>query len=203
MHNDEKQPHGGPAGGKQKPYATDDTNLLQLTKAGVVLTIFFAVNFALASLAYYLFVVKETQQTPPAMHAFDVMPRAVDPNVPILQKDPQAEMHKFRADEYDAEHSYSHWKDGDGKQSLRIPISRAMEIVKEHGLTRAVSSPAPAELSGRSTPNAKRQTPPTELLAPNQLASPVTSPDRDASGGQPASGAIVTPSNGPNAVRTP
>ncbi len=51
-----------------------------------------------------------------------------------------AEIHKFRADEYNAERSYSHWTDGDGKTSLRIPISRAMEIVKATGLQKPVKA---------------------------------------------------------------
>jgi len=132
MHKEAEDPH---ANDTELPYATDDVDFPTLGKAAVLLIIFTIFCSSLASGAYWLFVVHET--VPPA-HVLEATPTAPDPNIPILQKDPQAEIHKFRADEYDEERSYSHWKDGDGKTSLRIPIARAMEIVKAKGLPRAL-----------------------------------------------------------------
>src|SRR5580700_886022 len=134
MHKHGESPEPADSG---LPYATDDVDFPVLAKAAVLLLIFTIFSTALAGGAYWLFVVRETVQ--PA-HVLEAVPTPPDPNVPMLQKDPEAEIHKFRADEYDAERSYSHWKDGDGKSSLRIPISRAMEIVKAAGLPKPVKS---------------------------------------------------------------
>ena len=113
------------------PYQTDEVSLPALGKAGVVLVVFFFMNLALASLGYYVFVYRETV---PVSHTFETTPRQPEANVPILQKDPVAEIRKFRADEYQVEHVYAHWKDGDGKEALRSPLDRALEIVKHNGL---------------------------------------------------------------------
>src|SRR5580658_5851159 len=147
MHKNDKTPQQTDTG---LPYATDEITFPSLGKAAVLLIIFTIFSSVLAGGAYWLFVVHET--VPPA-HVLEATPTPPDPNVPILQKDPVAEIHKFRADEYDAERSYSHWKDGDGKNSLRIPISRAMEIVKAHGL------PKPAKSNGIATADASGAAP--------------------------------------------
>lgn len=126
-----KEPGQQPDSHDRLPYATDEIAIPMLAKVAVALALFALSNLALAGGAYYLFVTRETERPNPVLT--EVTPKAPDPNIPILQKDPIAEIHKFRADEYDREHSYSHWVDGDGKQSLRIPISRAMEIIKSRG----------------------------------------------------------------------
>jgi hypothetical protein len=136
MHKNDETPQPADTG---LPYATDEITFPSLGKVAVLLIIFTIFSSVLAGGAYWLFVVHETV---PAAHVLEATPSPPDPNVPILQKDPVAEIHKFRADEYDSERSYSHWKDGDGKNSLRIPISRAMEIVKAHGLPPAKSNGA-------------------------------------------------------------
>ncbi len=131
-----------------KPYAQDEVDFPTLGKAAILLIIFTIFSTALASGAYWLFVVHET--VPPA-HVLEATPIPPDPNVPILQSHPEADIHSFRAKEYDAERSYSHWQDGDGKTSLRIPVARAMEIVKATGLPKAVKA-EPAAPSQSASP---------------------------------------------------
>ncbi len=118
-------------------YEVEDVQPPVLGKAAVSLIVFFLMNLVIAGGTYYMFVMRET--LPPKSTA-PAVPLVGEPNVPILQKDPVAEIHTFRANEYVVEHSYQHWKDGDNKVSLRIPISRAMQIIKENGLTKPVTS---------------------------------------------------------------
>jgi hypothetical protein len=153
MHNDAEKPDG-----TKLPYATDEIEIPMLGKAGVALIVFFVMNLAIAAGAYYIFVVRETPPT--QVSVFGSTPKIPDPNVPILQAHPEVEIHKFRADEYDAEHSYAHWKDGDNKESLRIPISRAMEIVKQHGLPKAVKAAAVTPVQSNASGEVVKPAPP-------------------------------------------
>lgn len=132
MHNHD-EPTDPEQGGL--PYANDEITIPALGKAAVILTVFFLMNVVLASAGYYLFVYRETAAP---LRSTSAVVKEFDANVPVLQKEPEVDIHKFRADEYEVERSYAHWKDGDGKTSLRIPVSRAMEIIKQHGLPQAV-----------------------------------------------------------------
>ena len=142
MHSHDEKPPYIPEPGKK--YETDEVTYPAIGKAGVALIVFFLMNLVLASGAYYVFVVRETVQP---KHIFDATPKAQDANVPVLQKDPIADIHRFRADEYRVEHAYEHWTDGDGKKSLRIPVERALEIVKEKGLPAPKPAVVPAAAS--------------------------------------------------------
>jgi hypothetical protein len=141
MHSHDEKPPYIPEPGKR--YETDEVTYPVIGKSAAALIGFFIANLALASLGYYLFVYRATVHP---KHIFDATPKAQEANVPILQKDPIGDIHRFRAEEYRVEHAYEHWTDGDGKQSLRIPIERALAIVKEKGL------PAPKQSAVQPVP---------------------------------------------------
>ncbi len=155
MHSHDEKPPYIPEPGKR--YETDEVTYSAIRKSGIALIVFFLFNLALASAGYYLFVVRETMHPE---HIFDATPKPQDANVPILQKDPIADIHRFRADEYRVEHAYEHYSDGDGKKSLRIPVDRALEIVKEKGLPAAKPAVAPhSEAQVRPAATAPTSTP--------------------------------------------
>ncbi len=167
-------------------YQTDEVTISTLVKSGIGLFIFFLMNVALASTGYYLFVYRET--IPPS-HIFTATPRKPEANVPVLQKDPVADIHTFRASEWESEHSYSHWKDAEGRDALRIPLDRAMEIVKQRGLTAAALKPqaAAADISkpvdGPAVAPAGSAS--AETVAPTNAPS-VTTPENTGSNGAAA-----------------
>jgi hypothetical protein len=194
-----------PTSPSAKPYATDEVEFPVLGKAAVILIVFTIVSSAIAYGAYKVFVVNETAA--PA-HTLETTPVAPDPNVPMLQQFPLADIHKFRADEYDAERSYSHWKDGDGKSSLRIPIIRAMEIVKSNGLRKPAKSgvsPLPPQAGGVSIgsaalqPNVAPTSPGAAGSTPGTVPGTVPTVGNSTSTVAPAG----TPSISPNSVPGP
>ena len=122
--------HGG--------HEESDINVRAVTRFGVGLGIGAIASLALMGFAFNFFVRKQTASSPPApqMHKLDPMK---EPPEPRLQARPVPDLKAVRADE-DALLNRYDWIDAQ-KGLVRIPVSRAMELVAKEGLPHRKEKP--------------------------------------------------------------
>ncbi len=115
-----------------------DINVRAVTRFGVGLGISAIASLALMGFVFTFFVRKEAASSPPApqMHKLDPMK---EPPEPRLQTRPAPDLKAIRADE-DALLNRYNWIDAQ-KGLVRIPVSRAMELVAKEGLPHREGKP--------------------------------------------------------------
>jgi hypothetical protein len=134
-------PHGAPAGQPATGHETRDVHLGGARRFVVVMTAFLALVFAFIWFVYVAWRADEAARDVPAS------PMAVRdgdrlPPLPRLQTTPYVDLKSFRDAEAQVLDSYE-WVDKE-KGVVRLPISRAIELVAERGLPAAIAAP-PAE----------------------------------------------------------
>lgn len=108
-----------------------DVNARALTKFGITFVLAGIVTLCLVWFVFDYFVGREAAKGPPPSQGIDVDARRLPPE-PRLQSAPARDLAQMRAAEDQILNSYG-WLDR-GQGTVRIPISRAMELVAREGL---------------------------------------------------------------------
>lgn len=166
-------------------YEDSDVSIPILLKWGVGLVILLVGTAAASMVIYFIFVGNGSNQK--SSYPLASERRVPPPGVPQLQADPVVDIKKFRADEEAAVNppgGQATWKDGDGKEAIRIPIDAAMEVMIHRGIQ--VQTPNPNDVTppmvdrgipGSQPGNAQPRTtgmPPSVPNTPEEF--PVTGP---------------------------
>jgi hypothetical protein len=145
-------PHGSPAVQQATGHETRDVHLGGAPRFIVVMTVFLAVTFAFVWFVYVKWRADEVARDVP------VSPMAVrdgdrQPPLPRLQTTPYGDLKAFRDSEAQVLDSYA-WVDKE-KGVVRLPVSRAIELVAERGLPAAIAAPS-AEPAAGAPPTATK-----------------------------------------------
>jgi hypothetical protein len=133
-------PHGAPAGSATTGHETRDVRLGGAPRFIAVMTALLAVVFAFIWFVTTTWrdraAVKDVPASPVAARAGDRLPP-----LPRLQTTPYVDLKAFRDSEAAVLETYG-WEDRE-KGVVRIPVSRAIELIAERGLPAPAVTPAP------------------------------------------------------------